>query len=325
MKKIISVIILSIALVSCYEDYIKDYVYSAVYFTHQIDVRTVVVGEGLSVKIGVGLGGVMRNDIDRSVGFTLDNNLITPEVLSDMKASSETYIKNSVNGVAALQPMPANYYTLSNSNTMVIKSGQHYGSVTLKVDSSAFLADPAAIRATFALPFFLTTAEADSILEPLRYSVIGIKYENMLFGNYLHGGVTTVKDAAGTTIQTIKYPTVVNQTDDQIWVLTTSAPDAVAANGYSNKTSKTKQELVLRLNGDDISVSSAAGSTNAYQADGSSTFNRAKLLQNRKIVLNYKYTSGANTYYCQDTLTFRNRIRDGVNEWQDENPSHYLK
>lgn len=27
--------------------------------------------------------------------------------------------------------------------------------------------------------------------------------------------------------------------------------------------------------------------------------------------------------YVTDTLTFRNRIRDGVNEWQDENPDHY--
>ena len=25
----------------------------------------------------------------------------------------------------------------------------------------------------------------------------------------------------------------------------------------------------------------------------------------------------------KDVLSFRNRIRDGVNEWQDENPAHY--
>ena len=82
---------------------------------------------------------------------------------------------------------------------------------------------------------------------------------------------------------------------------------------------------MLTLNGTNITVSTATGSTNTYLADGASTYNGAKLLQNRKILLNYKYVVGANTYYCQDTLTFRNRIRDGVNEWQDENPSHYLK
>jgi hypothetical protein len=58
--------------------------------------------------------------------------------------------------------------------------------------------------------------------------------------------------------------------------------------------------------------------------DGASTFNRAKLLQDRRIVLSYKYIDASgNTCYAQDTLTFRNRIRDGINEWQDENPSHY--
>lgn len=41
-------------------------------------------------------------------------------------------------------------------------------------------------------------------------------------------------------------------------------------------------------------------------------------------VLNYKYDNGdGTTTYCIDTLTFRNRIRDGVNEWQDEHPENY--
>ena len=35
-------------------------------------------------------------------------------------------------------------------------------------------------------------------------------------------------------------------------------------------------------------------------------------------------TDGDGTFtVVRDTLTFRNRIRDGVNEWQDENPKNY--
>jgi hypothetical protein len=84
--------------------------------------------------------------------------------------------------------------------------------------------------------------------------------------------------------------------------------------------------MILSLNGPDITVTAATGSTYAFEPNGSSTYNQAKLLQNRKILLNYKYVNGdGNTCYAQDTLTFRNRIRDGVNEWQDENPSHYVK
>jgi hypothetical protein len=66
------------------------------------------------------------------------------------------------------------------------------------------------------------------------------------------------------------------------------------------------------------------GATFAVEADGASTYNQAKLLQNRKIFLNYKYKNAAGNWcYAKDTLTFRNRIRDGVNEWQDENPNNY--
>ena len=147
----------------------------------------------------------------------------------------------------------------------------------------------------------------------------------MLFGNYLHGGVTTVKDASGATIETKVYYTAVNQGDTKIWTLTTAAPNAVASNGFSDVTSTTKKEIVLTLSGNNVTVSSAPGSTNTYEADGASTYNAARLLQERKIFLNYKFVDGENTYYCKDTLTFRNRIRDGVNEWQDENPSHYGK
>ena len=58
--------------------------------------------------------------------------------------------------------------------------------------------------------------------------------------------------------------------------------------------------------------------------DTGSSWNRSKLLQGRKLFLNYTYSSPDGTVTeVTDTLTFRNRIRDGVNEWQDENPQHY--
>jgi hypothetical protein len=323
MKKIIAILILSVTLVSCYDSYINDFNYSAVYFPNPIDVRTVVVGEGLKVNLGAALGGVMENKIDRNVNFAINNSLITPALLTSMKASTYAFIKNAVAGLTEVQPLPANYYTLSNTGQIVIKKGWHTGTVTLKVDSAAFLSDPETIKAKYILSLYINTADADTILEKNRNLRVGIKYEHMLFGNYLHGGVTTVKDASGAVINTIKYITTRSQGDTKIWQLTTLSPNSVMTNGYSDKTSTSKKELVLTLNGTTITLGSATGSTNTYEANGSNTYNGAKLLQNRQILLNYKYTVGTDTYYCQDTLTFRNRIRDGVNEWQDENPSHY--
>ena len=145
----------------------------------------------------------------------------------------------------------------------------------------------------------------------------------MLSGNYYHGGITTVKDAAGATVSTILYYTAINQPENKVWKLKTVGPNTLVTNGYSDQTTA-KEEMLLTLDGANITVSTRVGSTFAVVPDGTSTFNRAKLLQNRKILLNYKYVNAAgNTCYAQDTLTFRNRIRDGVNEWQDENPANY--
>lgn len=255
------------------------------------------------------------------MAYSIDNSLVTPAILSLMNGGAQ-YIKDALLGVTALSPIPTNYYTLSDPGKIVIKAGQHSGAVVLQVDSAKFLSDPKTLLANYVLPLTITSADADTILPLKKYAVIGLKYENMLFGNYWHGGVTTYKDASGTTV-TVAYYTAVNQPENKVWKLKTVAPDQLVVNGISDQTSA-KEEMLLTLTGNNIAVTTRAGSTFPVVANGASTFNRAKLLQNRKILLNYKYVNAAG-FECtaQDTLTFRNRIRDGVNEWQDENPNNY--
>lgn len=323
MKKILILLILSVAMVSCYDDYINDFDYSGVYFPYQIDVRTFVVGEGMRIQVGAALGGVRENTKDRNVSFVLDNSLITPAILTKMSIAPQAYIKDAVKGLATLNPLPSNYFTLSDPGKMVIKAGQHMGSVVVQVDSAAFLSDPATIMASYALPFYISSADADSVVTAKRYAIIGVKYENMLFGNYWHSGVTVV-NRPGKTDTSYVSTLDVKTPENKIWKLTTVAPNALTLNGYGNQTTS-KAEMKLTLNGGAISVSSVTGSTYTITQEGDCAFNQAKLLQNRKIFLKYTYTDGTNTYHATDTLTFRNRIRDGVNEWQDENPSHYQK
>lgn len=322
MKKILIVLMLAVALGSCYDDYITDFDYDGIYFPYQTDVRTFVVGEGMKIEVGAALGGVRVNNRDRLITFAIDNSLVTPAVLTLMKGGAQ-YIKDAVAPVTTLTPLPSNYYTLSSNSQIVIKSGQHNGTVVMKIDSAKFLSDPNTLFANYVVPFNMLSADADTILSTKKTAVIGLKYENMLFGNYWHGGVTTVKDATGATIQTILYYTAVNQPENKVWKLTTVAPNALVTNGISDQTSL-KGEMKLTLDGSNITVTTNAGSTFPVEANGTSSFNRAKLLQNRKILLNYKYVNAAgNTCFAQDTLTFRNRVRDGVNEWQDENPANY--
>lgn len=323
MKKFLAFIVITIALASCYADYISDYDYSGVYFPYQNDVRTFVVGEGMKIEVGVTIGGITKNTRDRNVTYAFDPTLITPAMLASFKTQANAYIKDPVTPVTAFKQLPSNYYTISNSSTMVIKSGQHMGSVVIRPDSARFLGDPATKYATYVLPFKITAADADTILESRRYAVIGLRYENMLFGKYFHGGAAVVNRPAKADT-TIRYYTTIPMPEPKIWTLTTNTPNSLFAPGFLDQVTG-NTEMLLTLNGTDVTVSSAAGSKFVITSDGACVFNRSKLLQNRKIFLKYKYTDPSNgwTYHCTDTLTFRNRLRDGINEWQDENPANY--
>ncbi len=317
-------LIFGVGLGACYDDYILDYEYNAIYFPYQLDVRTFVVGEGMKINFGVALGGVRENTRDRVVKYQLDNSLISPATYAMMQGSSSTYIKKSLG--AELKLLPSDYYTLSDDTQMIIKKGEHSGTVTLTPDSVAFLSDPETLTATYAMPVRIVSsdADADSVIATKDYAVIGLKYESMLFGNYWHGGVTIEMDALGNPVDTTLYYTTIPSPEAKVWRLSTVEPFALTIDGVSDVSSSSQPEMKVTLNGGTVEVSAVANATFQVEADGASTFNQAKLLQDRRIFLSYKYQN-ANGNWCHatDTLTFRNRIRDGINEWQDENPAHY--
>jgi hypothetical protein len=323
MKKIIAVLLMMVAFSACYDDYILDYEYDGIYFPYQLDVRTFVVGEGMKINFGVALGGVRDNDRDRVVNYQMDNNLISAQTLEQMKASSAAYIKNSMAPVAELKLMPSGYYTLSDNAKMVIKKDEYTGIVTVKADSAKFLADITTINPVYALGMRITSADADTVIKPKDYAVVAFKFENMLYGNYWHGGVTIEKDSTGAVVGETKYYTTIPSPEAKIWKLTTVAPFALTTNGVSDVSSSAKPEMKLTLNGGNIAISAMTGAKYVVEPNGASTYNQAKLLQDRRIFLNYKYKKGNNWCFATDTLTFRNRIRDGINEWRDENPANY--
>lgn len=332
MKKILALLVLSVTMVSCYEEYLLDYPYTAVYFYLQQDVRTFVVGEGMKFKVGVTMGGVSDNTIDRNISFALDNTLITPAQLAKMQIASQGYIKNATLPVTALELLPTTHYTLSNNSKMVIPKGWYTGTIDVKADSVAFLNDSVKTKySTYVLPFRITNrGEIDSLVKGKDYNVVGTMFENMLFGNYWHGGAAVVNRATNPNPwqradTVIKYYTTIPVPENRIWTLTTVSPQVLSCNGYYNATSTGgANHMNLVLKGNNIILSDGSTTAGTFVQDGACTFNRAKLLQNRKIFLKYSFTDANGfIYHCTDTLTFRNRIRDGINEWQDENPSHY--
>jgi hypothetical protein len=329
MKKILALIVLSVVMVSCYEDYLVDYPITSIYFPLQQNVRTFIVGEGMKIEVGASLGGIRQNDKDRNVSFVLDPALVTPERLTALKTSSWTYIKDATAAVTTLKQLPVNFYAMTPSTTtMVIKSGWHGGTVVIKADSTNFLNDSVNTKiSTYVLPFKITAADADTVLASKSTAVIGVKFENMLYGNYWHGGAALINRPSKSDT-TIYYKTTVPVAENLIWNLTTEGPSTLSCNGYYKNVVTATRQFRLVKKGTKLFLSPLAGASQVITQDGECTYNDAKLLQNRKIILKYKYTEAAApfyTYHCTDTLTFRNRMHDGINEWQDGDPSHYTK
>lgn len=326
--------------VSCYDPYVKDFEYDGIYVAYQYDLRTFVVGEGMKFRLTAVLGGVLENRTDRNVLFEIDPLLVSgnlnyywPGVSGEVTAFSEMsgstscgkisqgYVTDAIkaSGARELLSLPRSTFYLSDDR-IVIPKGRMTGSVTLEADSLAFLSLPFAdSHPRYAIGFKIVCADADTVLRNKAYQVCAVRYENMFFGHWYHGGETTVVDRQGNVVEKRTYPTQIpsDQSTSAVYTLTTCAPNAVTTNYIGDQEGSVR----LTYNGGFVTVSS---NDRHKIVDMESTFNRASLLQDRQLYLNYRYDNpDGTTSIVKDTLTFRNRIRDGVNEWQDTNINHY--
>lgn len=317
----------SALLTACYPDYVGDYVTVAAGFANQSDVRTVVVGEKMEFSTGVALGGVIENNEDRRVAFSMDYSLVNDALLASMKTHRFTYIQDLMKDMTGLKPLPASMYTLQTDGrpgVAVIKAGSHLGKIIVKIDPEAFLADEANLKPQYILPLRLDSAQGCGLIEGLETTCIGVHYEALLFGNWWHGGTASVKNTSGETVETVDYAMEIPQSDSKVWTLSTDGPHSMLSNAVGAELSSSIPQMRLILNEDNtISLASVSGATYQIEQDGECFFNGADRIQDREITLNYKYVKNGLTYHCSDVLKFRNRVRDGVNEWQDENPDKY--
>lgn len=338
MKKILLLSVPILALSACYEPYVTDYEYSAVYVANQYDLRSLVVGEGMQFDFGSVLGGVLNNAEDRIVRFALDESLVNDDLsafgadlpftaitgmmgTAPLGSLSQKYVTDAITaaGLKSLTPLPESLFKLSDDGRMVIGKGDHTASIRFKADSLAFLSDVhVGVQPYYAIGYRILSADADTVLLSKSFSVIALRCENTFFGWWYHGGKSRTTAADGTVTENV-YPTKIpgDANTFEVYEMTSVSPYAVKTNYFHNEKEKSMQ---ITMEGDGITVSSSDGSI----TDTGSGWNKARLLQDRKLFLNYKYKSAdGSTTEVSDTLTFRNRIRDGVNEWQDENQAHY--
>ncbi len=341
MRKLVLSALTPLLLAGCYKDYTLDYDYTAAYIAYQYDLRTFVLGEEGKFDFTVALAGTALNTEDRNIEAEIRNELLSEDLsqyttefgvgsftaLDGLKGNgqfgdlSQKYVTEGVSGLTELTPLPTDYYTVSGLDKMVIKKGRHTAAVSVTA-TSAIENDANAFKPYYALGFKINKADVDSVLCEKSFEIIVVKCENKFFGNWYHGGKTVVKnDATGETVSEDTYELVIPQADSKVYSLTTVDASTV----MTDKIGLNAGKLLLKFSGNDITVSSADGSNEIQPIAGQpSVYNNAKLLQDRKLTLNYCFSNGdGTTTYITDYLQFRNRIRDGINEWQDENEKNY--
>ena len=342
MKRIIIVLSALLALTSCYEGYVMDYDYTAAYVAYQYDLRTFVCGEDVEVGFTTALGGTIVNDKDRKVNVSIDNSILSSDLsvfdptgnaapftaLDGLKGNapigllSQAYVSNEVNAaeITALEPLPDNYYTTSGA--VKFKKGYHTANLFLYPTEEMFQ-DEKILKPYYALGFVVTSADVDSLIRDKSYQIMAVKVENRFYGNWYHGGRRIVKkDSDASYLTNERYVLSIPQSDNDNYILTTEGFNTVTTNKRSNQTGSLRLTF---LEDNKIKVEDVSGEFEIKDIIGqSSHHNGAKLIQDREIYLNYMYSNGnGTTTIVTDTLKFRNRMRDGINEWQDENTENY--
>ncbi|WP_299668321.1 DUF1735 domain-containing protein [uncultured Polaribacter sp.] len=299
LKKLFVLAFITFITVSCYDDFVEnEFDYTAVYFPQVTIDRTFIMGEGMRIGVGVVLGGRLVNTEDVEVTFSLSDTLLGTKTR-----------------------LPDNYYQFLDSegnlanNKITIPAGKSQGFVFVKADSINFLSDPMSLGNNYALGFGLdNVVGADSILVDLKTTKITFTYINQLFGNYIQKGQftktplddpNTPEDESGPT-ETIVYP---GQITD-VLELTMVSPTTLEYSGIADLRGADKKLNITVAADNSITIQTATGGIPVVDENGSS-YNP----QTRELILNYSFDFNGNSYNCSDVLEFRNRIVDGVNQF----------
>lgn len=271
-----------------FDDPVTEYPVKSVLFTYQTYNRQLVVGEGLTFKIGVVFAGLDRSDRDRVVKYKIDPTLLEG---------------------TSYKLLPSDYYTCADPSQLVIKKGELKAYMPVVMDSAKFVNDPLSLTGEYVLPVRIVEADADTITHGKDYTLISLSYQARQYGNYNYKGARI----NGSTSARETYRNAPEQTNS-IRQLQTLGPQKFRV--YADQT--TGCDPMKALYSMVITVPVSGGGTVTLEPDssylpaipvsavGTSTYDVAT----KTFILNYKYTSGGVEWTAADTLTFRNRIRD---------------
>ncbi|MDO5973473.1 BT_3987 domain-containing protein [Flavivirga jejuensis] len=290
ISKLLMLAIVALSAVSCYDDFVEnEFDYTSVYLPQPTIDRTFIMGEGMQIGVGVVLGGRLSNTENVEVTFSLDDAIVTDAGRSILPSDYYELVDNNGN--------PAN-------NKIVIPAGKTQGFVYVKADSINFLADPVSLGNNYALGFQLdNVVKADSILSDLSSSMITFSYINQLYGNYVQKGQV---EKTGTTNGTFVYPGGITD----ILELTMESPNTLVYSGIADLRGADKKLNVIVADDNTITIETATGGVTVVD-DGGSFYDPLT----REVTLNYSFDFNGVSYKATDILEFRNRVVDGVNQF----------
>jgi hypothetical protein len=305
-----------------------DFEYTAAYFPYQYPVRILVLGDYIydntndnnhKFIISAGFGGVYTNTKNRVLNIQLDESLCNKALFS----STFTALTDTI------RVMPANYYTLSSNDKITIPSGKFNGGIEVQL-TDAFFNDPLSIKLGYVIPLrIVSSSDVDSILQgkaavaspdprivanwgivPKDFTMFAVKYINPYDGQYLHRGVSVVKDATDAEVEkTIYHTKFIEQ--NELWRLKTTGKNQVAVQG-SMRSTKFSGAINLLLDfTEDGNCTVKQDVTSRYTITGTGSFvKNADSWGNQPrnaIYLNYQFSNGTFNYTATDTLVIRDR------------------
>jgi hypothetical protein len=179
---------------------------TAVYFSYQTPIRTIVLGEDGTVDTS--LDNEYRCQIISTIGgFYVQNNNVEIDFKVDNSLCDNIAFAIEGGIGADVRPMPSTYYTLGSPNKITIPKGEILGRLDVQL-TEEFFADPLATENNYVIPIVMTgVRNADSILMglplfpnprrvidndwdilPKDYVLYAVKYINRYTGNWLRGG-----------------------------------------------------------------------------------------------------------------------------------------
>lgn len=331
MKKIITIAFTGMLLFSCTNRDIEfdDYDYTTVYFPFQKPIRTLILGDEAvgdntidreqAFTIGITMGGVYENEVDRNVTVAY-----APELAENLidAGTGDT-----------LQLLPESYYEAAfldqGQITLTIPAGEFSGKTRVQLND-AFFQDSLSTNLTYVIPLRITGAEQDSVLSgtvasgvaldtadvrdpdqwktlPKNYTLFGIRYINETHGYYLYRGQRLNLATQDTVTYSERF-----LTDNVATLLTTTSLNENVMGHAAGMA--TDDSFVMSLAFDhenkdvvvsqtDTATADVSGTGVYYSKDDgeSESYNGNK---HRTIYLDYIYNDGTDDYQVNDSLVF---------------------